>query len=430
MLVTSESERVERIDRAVADELHDLVSGDPALAQALIWLGRLSDPWFLRAAALVLAAGLLIRGRRRAALWLAVTVVVGGLVGLGLKLVVQRTRPAFDEPVYVASGYSFPSGHALNSMLICTAVVIALWPMLGRVGRAAAAVSATAVVLLVGFDRVALGVHYLTDVVAGWAVGLAIVAATGAALLGPEDVPRPRRQNPNRPLTWPRALGRMLGRLVLGWLVLVSLLVGLGLLVTRVVNDRWPLSAEDEITTSLERGRTELGDTLTLAWRTIGDTPVIIATMLAIALILRLALGRWREGLFVIAATAGQAVVFTATTAFVERGRPDVEQMDPSPPTSSFPSGHTSAALALYLSVAVVVIRTVRRRWLRLLLAGLCLVPPILVAYARLYRGMHHPSDIAASVVNSALCVWLAAHVVLTGPLPEDLAKSGRTTTG
>ena len=139
MLVTSESERVERLDRAVADGLHDLVSGDAASVQALIWLGRLSDPWLLRAGALALAAWLFLRGRRRAALWLAVTVVVGGLVGLGLKLVVQRTRPAFDEPVYVASGYSFPSGHALNSMLICTAVVVALWPTLGRVGRAAAA---------------------------------------------------------------------------------------------------------------------------------------------------------------------------------------------------------------------------------------------------------------------------------------------------
>ncbi len=192
MLVTSESERVERLDRAVADELHDLVRGDAALAQALVWLGRLSDPWLLRAGALALAAWLFLRGRRRAALWLAVTVVVGGLVGLGLKLVVQRTRPAFDEPVYVASGYSFPSGHALNSMLICTAVVVALWPMLGRVGRAVAVVSATAAVLVVGFDRVALGVHYLTDVIAGWAVGLAVVAATAAALLGSEDLPRRR----------------------------------------------------------------------------------------------------------------------------------------------------------------------------------------------------------------------------------------------
>ncbi len=222
----------------------------------------------------------------------------------------------------------------------------------------------------------------------------------------------------------------MLGRLVLGWLVLVSLLVGLGLLVTRVADDRWPLSDEDEVSTSLERGRTELGDTVTLVWRTIGDTPVIIATMLVLALVLRLALGRWREGLFVIAATAGQAVVFAATTALVERQRPDVEQLDPSPPTSSFPSGHTSAALALYLSLAVVVLRTVRRRWLRLLLVALCLVPPVLVAFARLYRGMHHPSDLAGSVVNSVLCLWLAAHVVLNGPLPEDPAKSGRTTTG
>ena len=163
-----------------------------------------------------------------------------------------------------------------------------------------------------------------------------------------------------------------------------------------------------------------MGESVTLVMSHMAATPVIIVTMLVVALVLRWTLGRWREGIFVIAATAGQAITFVSTAAFVARDRPDVERLDESPPTSSFPSGHTSAALALYLSLATVLIRTVHRPWLRYVLAALCLVPPILVAYSRMYRGMHHPSDVVGSLVNAGLCLLLAARVVLHGPLPED----------
>lgn len=420
MLVTSESERVERLDRSVADALHGLVIGDAGMATLLTWISRVSDPWWLRAAAVLLALAMARSGRRRAAVWLVVTVALAGLVGLGLKLVVQRARPAFEEPVYVATGYSFPSGHALNSMAIGTAVVIALWPVLGRSGRIVAVVVAAAGIVVVGLDRIALGVHFLTDVLAGWAVGLAVVAATTAAFVAPDDMGALRRGRRAHVLTWPRALGRMLARLLAGWLALLTVMVALGLLVTGPLADRWPLTVEDEVNLSLEAGRTPTLDSLTLVFRHVADTPVIIITMLVVVVILRLAIGRWRESLFVVAATAGQALVFVATTAFVDRPRPDVEQLDDSPPTSSFPSGHTSAALALYLAIATVLIRTIQRPWLRRLLAALCLIPPLLVAYARLYRGMHHPSDVAGSLVNASACLWLASRTVLAGPLPED----------
>ena len=422
LLVTSESERVERLDRGVADWLHSLVSGQVGLATALEWVGRITDPWILRAGALAVAVALTLRGRRRAAAWLVITVVIGGLLGVGLKYLVGRARPVFDEPVYVASGYSFPSGHALNSMLIALAVLTVLWPTLGRAGRIASATVAALFVLIVGLDRVALGVHFVTDVVAGWTVALAVVAATAAAFLIPDGAPvssRGRSVGAAMP-NWPQALGRIVVRLAVGWLAIVTVMVGLGLLVTRVVDDRWPLTQEDAVNSGLEEWRTPAWDTATLGMRVIADTPVIVVTMLLVVVVLRIVLKRWREGLFVIAATSGQAIVFTATTAFVERDRPDVEQLDPSPPTSSFPSGHTSAALALYLSIATVVLRTVSRPWLRYLLAALCLLPPLAVAFARLYRGMHHPSDVAGSLVNASLCLWLAARVVLRAPLPED----------
>ena len=194
MLVTSESERVERLDRSVADLLHEWVAANPGSRQVLLWIGWATDPWLLRAAALALAGSLAWHGRRRAALWLTIAVVLGGLVGVALKDLVRRARPEFPEPVYVATGYSFPSGHALNSMLIALAVLVALWPVTSRVGRAVMVSTLAGVVLLVGVDRITLGVHFVTDVLAGWTVAAAVVAATGAAFLRPEDVADLRRR--------------------------------------------------------------------------------------------------------------------------------------------------------------------------------------------------------------------------------------------
>lgn len=433
MLVTSESERVERLDRGVADLLHDWVRATPGAGDVLVWISRATDPWLLRAVALAVAGALAWRGRRRAAVWLVTAVVLGGLLGVALKELVRRARPDFPEPVYIATGYSFPSGHALNSMLIAVAVLVVLWPAMGRGARVVAVTVAAGFVLVVGLDRISLGVHFVTDVLAGWMIAVAVVAATGAAFLTPDDVGTLRGLRRSRaagPVTWPRALARMLARLAAGWLAIVTLMVALGLLVTRAAGDRWPLDLEDEVSTSLERGRTAVGDAATMAMSRVADTPVIIVTMLVAVAVLRWTLGRWREGLFVIAATAGQALTFVSTAALVARDRPDVQRLDDSPPTSSFPSGHTSAALALYLSLATVLIRTVPRPRLRFAVAALCLIPPVLVAYSRLYRGMHHPSDVVGSLVNAGLCLMLAARVVLTGPLPEDRAEPPRSRDG
>ena len=105
---------------------------------------------------------------------------IGGVLGVVLKLLVDRARPTFPEPVAHASGYSFPSGHALNSALGVGVLLLVFLPVLTRVGRAVAYTLGAALVLLTGYDRVALGVHYVSDVVAGWAVALACLAGTAA----------------------------------------------------------------------------------------------------------------------------------------------------------------------------------------------------------------------------------------------------------
>jgi undecaprenyl-diphosphatase len=117
----------------------------------------------------------------------------GSALGLLLKLVFARTRPSFDLPLATAPGYSFPSGHALNSAVGVLVLVLALLPALpGIRSRLATWLAGLLVIALTGFDRIGLGVHYLSDVIAAWLVGGALVAATAAAFeTWRRDVGRP-----------------------------------------------------------------------------------------------------------------------------------------------------------------------------------------------------------------------------------------------
>jgi membrane-associated phospholipid phosphatase len=201
-------------------------------------------------------------------------------------------------------------------------------------------------------------------------------------------------------------------RILLPVVILLVLMIGLGLLVTKVWNDAWPFTVEDGINRDLAGGRNGAGNGVSGFFSTLASTPVIIAVTAGVAIILRFTLHRWREPLFLCAAVSAQAIVFFFATLAIDRSRPNVSHMDKSPPTSSFPSGHTSAAFALYVGLALVLATLIQRTWLKVLCWVLVLVP-VSVAIARMYRGMHHPSDVTASFLNGAACVWIMARGVL-----------------
>ncbi|MFI5933680.1 phosphatase PAP2 family protein [Actinoplanes sp. NPDC051494] len=210
----------------------------------------------------------------------------------------------------------------------------------------------------------------------------------------------------------PDAAVQFLKRIFAPVAVLFVVMVGLGLLITKVLENTWPFTVEDAVNRDFERDRESVGNTLSFIFSTIGSTPVIIGVTAVVAIILRLTLKRWREPLFLCAGVTAQALIFFFTTLVIDRMRPEVSHMDASPPTSSFPSGHTSAAVALYLGMAVVLATLTNRTWLKALCWLLILVP-VGVAVGRLYRGMHHPTDVTASFLNGGLCVWIMARAIL-----------------
>jgi membrane-associated phospholipid phosphatase len=220
-------------------------------------------------------------------------------------------------------------------------------------------------------------------------------------------LPRTQRRRYGRARPAPdtnRLAGRVALRLVVAAAVMTGLLIGIGLLLTRTLRGHWPVNAEDRVNRWFAANRTGTRDTLTHYGSWVGETLTIIIGTGVAALVLRLVLHRWRESLFLIAAVAGQAIAFFCTQLVIERQRPHEHRLDHSPPTSSFPSGHTGAALALYGGLAVILL--LHARWARLW-AVLLFALPVVVAVSRTYRGMHHPTDVTASMVNGG--GWLVA---------------------
>jgi len=211
--------------------------------------------------------------------------------------------------------------------------------------------------------------------------------------------------------------------LILGAGAILALLVAVGWLVTGPLAHVWPLSAEDGVNRALARHRNPALNGISGFFSTIANTPSAIALSTVAVVAIRVLTHRWPAALFVATALACEVSVFLVTTLVVDRPRPAVPHLDVAPPTSSFPSGHTAAATALYAAVAVVAWRCGASWPVWLLMAV-----PCAVGFSRLYRGMHHPSDVVAGAMLGALCVLLADRVVLSegSARREPISRRGR----
>ncbi|WP_036960234.1 phosphatase PAP2 family protein [Promicromonospora kroppenstedtii] len=198
-----------------------------------------------------------------------------------------------------------------------------------------------------------------------------------------------------------RDLGLRVGVPAAVWWVLV---VGLGFLLTG------PLAGlreqENAVNEWFVEQRTATLDLLTEVWGVLGTTETIIGICLVVVSVVWWRTRLWWYAVVPAIAVAVQAAVFMLATLVVSAERPEVEQLDAAPPTSSFPSGHSGASVALYVSLALMAQR-IRYAWLRVSVTVVLLALPLLVIYSRLYRGMHYPSDVAVGVLNGLVCVVL-----------------------
>jgi membrane-associated phospholipid phosphatase len=162
------------IDTRLANWLHDHASpGWTEFFERVTWLGNVP----VLAAVTAVAAAVLAWKRQRMELVLLLLAVVGTeILTVGLKAGFHRRRPFFPDPLATESSYSFPSGHASVSLAVYGTIGFIAARHLRDVRARIAVLSASAVlILLIGMSRLYLGVHFLTDVIAGFSLGLAWV---------------------------------------------------------------------------------------------------------------------------------------------------------------------------------------------------------------------------------------------------------------
>lgn len=168
-------------DTSAADALHRWVRRSPGVVGPLRVVSFLGSPAWLAVVVGATAVYALVRQRWRLAMFLLVTTLAGGAINSAVKATVDRDRPALDPPVATARGYSFPSGHAMSSTVAYGALLLVLIPVVPRPARKPAVGGVVVLVAAIGATRLALGVHYLSDVLGGFALGLGWLSASTAA---------------------------------------------------------------------------------------------------------------------------------------------------------------------------------------------------------------------------------------------------------
>jgi membrane-associated phospholipid phosphatase len=199
---------------------------------------------------------------------------------------------------------------------------------------------------------------------------------------------------------------------VVGFLLLAAVAVLVGwILKTYVLPEHGIGHADEHVNVWLARHRTGTRNDISFWLSGIGDVlaiPALVAITAIVAMIMR----RWRVAAFIVAAIAVEAATYRVATLVIHRQRPNVPRLDHLPADASYYSGHTAASIAVYCGIALVITSRLRSGWLRAVVWSVAILIPVLVAGSRLYRGMHHPTDVTAAVmvgIGSLLVATAAA---------------------
>lgn len=193
-------------------------------------------------------------------------------------------------------------------------------------------------------------------------------------------------------------VSRILMVVVVAYALMTGVLLLAGWLVMEFGVHSWFGDIDQGVTQWFVDNRSGVLGTVTANLSNLADTYTVLGLAFGAAIML-LVLRCWRQAVVLLVALPLELTVFLSVSYLVGRPRPDVVPLDAVPVTASFPSGHVAAAIALYGAVAVVVRSlSLSERVNRWVLVG-AIVIAIGVGLSRIYRGLHHPSDIVAGAV-------------------------------
>ena len=204
--------------------------------------------------------------------------------------------------------------------------------------------------------------------------------------------------------------------LVAGYVGMVLALVAIGEAIVH-----WEVLAglrawDDDVCRWMADRRTGFADAITGFLSRAADTMGVIVFALLVEIVLALR-RRWWALLVVPIGLGLELLTFLTANAVVDRPRPNVPKLGSEPSTSSFPSGHTAATVVLWGAVVLLFAAT-SARWVRVAAWTLVLALAFAVGTSRVYRGMHHPSDVAAGLLlgAAALAVTVVAVRLIERP--------------
>jgi undecaprenyl-diphosphatase len=200
----------------------------------------------------------------------------------------------------------------------------------------------------------------------------------------------------------------------IGYAALVAVMIAAGFVLTEWILPGAITRADGSVNRWLARGRTPLETDLSWVGSHLAESVTVIALGILVVVICCFR-RKFLAAIFLGVAIAVEGAAYLATVQVIDRHRPRVVRLDDLGSGASYPSGHVAAAVAVYVGIALIVFAYTRNPWARGTAVFFAIFAPVAVAIARVYRGMHHPIDVASGALMGLGCIavgLLVARVV------------------
>jgi len=178
-----------------------------------------------------------------------------------------------------------------------------------------------------------------------------------------------------------------------------SLAIVAGLVVTRVVLHIHGVAVDDESLARFVATHRSAALTDASLIGSIMAGGVVLPIIVVVGAVIAGFAKHWRLAGFLLFALVIESASYRTTTLLIHRPRPDVHRLEELPVNASYPSGHTAASIAVYCGLALLLTSRLKSRGAQVAIWCVAVLIPVFVAFSRMYRGMHHPTDIAGGVI-------------------------------